>query len=159
MLDPTDGFVYTNALSNAIELNTFVYPFSQQLDITITDDRFESRPKMQDHGEWPAFQYHNGMDIHAEGDIFGADSAGFFTARTALVNILRFLPTALNPIQGFVSINFVGASETWVAEIDKITFAAPIGPGSPSRCAYQITFHSPLPYFVGADTDTNYYYS
>lgn len=159
MLADTNGFVFENALAASIELNDFIYPFSSELDISLPDERGEKRPKMQDHGEWPTSQYHGGMDIHAEGDIFGSDSSDFFTKRTALVNVIRFVPVVLSPIQGIVSIDFVGSTEIWQAEIDNIIFNAPIGPGSPARCAYQITFHSPLPYFIGADTTTRYYYS
>lgn len=159
MLADTNGFVYQNSNTDTIELNNFIYPFSTELDIELPDERGENRPKMQDHGEWPSSQYHGGMDIHAEGDIFGTDSANFFTNRTALVAILRFKPVAFVPIQGIVSIDFIGSTEIWQAEIDKIIFSAPLNASSPSRCAYQITFHSPLPYFIGADTATDYYYS
>lgn len=159
MLADDGGFNYENSNSDSILLNSFTYPFSEELDISITDERGDRRPKMQDHGEWPTTQYHGGMDIHAEGDILGESSEDFFANRIEFVSIIRFKPTGLGQIQGILSIDFIGSTELWQAEIDQIIFAAPLLPNSPARCAYQVTFHSPLPYFLGADTDTIYYYS
>lgn len=159
MLIETDGFIYKNALGTSITLNDFTYPFETQLDIELADERSETRPKMQQHGQWPTYQLHGGMTITAEGAIYGDDSAGYISARKTLVNVIRFVPVVLSPYQGQVQINWVDETEYWLADIDKVLFTAPLASSSPSRSTYQIVFHSPLPFFIGQDTNNQYYWS
>lgn len=159
MLIDTDGFIYKNALGDDITLNDFIYPFETGLDIELDNERSDTRPKMQDHGQWPTYQYHGGMTITAEGGIYGTDSPSYITARKALLAIVRFIPVALSPYQGQVQLKWEGETEYWLADVDKVLFNAPLVPNSPSRSTFQLIFHSPLPFFIGQDTDDKYYWS
>lgn len=159
MLVDDDGFLFVNANGDALALNDFIYPFTKGLDIELNDERSETRPKPQDHGQWPTYQYHGGMEITAEGDMFGDDSAGYIASRKFMMEILRFVPDVRSPVLGQVKIKWVDETEYWVADVDKIAITAPLVPSSPSRSAYQIIFHCPSPFFTGEDTDSIYYWS
>lgn len=150
-------FDITNMNADTISLNTDggAYPILEY-DPEI-DDRYTDRPKMQDDGVWPTFDYEGGMHIHIKGAILADDSDDYTTKRHALVNIIRFKPTPRERKMGFLTINFDGETEDWVTDVKLEASSIPRDGKSPNYTEFLLTFFSFTPYFTGADTSTLYY--
>ncbi len=106
--------------THTYSLNSVVAPL-KDFDVTVDQRVDTERKKSQQHGDYPTLTLRGGMDIHCEGDLFGADSPGYVAERRALVTALFGVPT-LTPVLtnrklGYLQIGLAGESEDWVCEL------------------------------------------
>src|ERR1051325_6542407 len=121
-----DKVQFKNNSNVTIDLHT------DQISITdfnpvVTQRPGESRPRMQEHGEWPTRTYRGGMSIDIEGDLLAESASDYFDLRQSILNVLFPDPTAIVVFRrdGFLRVRFTGATEDWNTQVRVDAFTAP----------------------------------
>lgn len=152
---------YTNNQGQSISLNTYNYPLEGEggFAVDVHARIGETQNKMFAHGEWPTRTYAGGMTIDLQGSINFDDSDDYNAGRVALLNVLRGNPdVAVIRKSGTLTITLEGMTEPWKADVRVEAFTAPLGGASPSRSPFLLTLYAFLPYFIGVNTGTKYWY-
>lgn len=121
-----------------------------------------SRNRSQNHGVNPTISLKGGMEIHMEGALFDDDSALYIAQRKALVAAVEGDPnndTALSRYDLTFSFTPTGEAEAWEAQCVVSEFTAPVRALYPALTEFALTLFSWLPWFVGANTGTRYYWT
>lgn len=147
---------------HSIDINTDLIPLND-FEVTVNERTITNRQKSQAHGLWPTRSLRDGMEIHAEGDIFGESSSDYFTRRIDLITALFGDPNAdIVPTDrklGDLIIDFEGSTETWTCSYTISAWSAPLQGLSPSRSSFAVTFETWDPWFIGTVSGDRYYYS
>lgn len=158
-----DSFTLVNVDgTHSYAINTDIVPM-HDFDVTVAERTDTARNKSQQHGVNATHSLRGGMEIHAEGDIFGNDSPDYIVNRKAFLAALFGDPNAAlvlaNKKMGTVVIQLNGETETWQTDYTVTAFSAPVQGLSPSRTPFLLTLFSWTPWFVGTSSGTRYYWA
>lgn len=85
-----DYIAATGVFGDTLELNTNEYPFDE---FTMkVDTRRENRPRTQQHGTWPTWQFLGERKFTIGGKVLADDSAGYWDRRLALMRCFQPAP-------------------------------------------------------------------
>src|SRR5262245_18674956 len=115
--------------------------------------------KMQNPGNWPAYNYPEGMEIELKGKIIGTGASDALAAASYTSRRLAFMTAFHVPLtvltarkHGVLRIQATGMSEFADADVQIVSLEAPEEVDFPTVCDFQVQFFAFYPAFIGSSS-------
>lgn len=149
-------------LVTTYSLNTDLAPLTDFVP-TVVERVDTSRNKSQQHGTNATQRLRAGLELHYEGNLYGADetSGAYWTERKALLAALQGDPSVAPDFSdkkaGTIFMGFDGETEDYKADFEITLCTIPIAALAPGRTTFAITLFSWLPYMIGVTSGDPYW--
>jgi hypothetical protein len=146
-----DYFAATGVWGDTLELNNADFPFD---DFTMkVDTRRETRPRTQQHGTWPTWQFLGERKFSIGGKVLADDSAGYWDRRLAFMRVFQPAPRRGYRYTTLLTMLLTGFQEVLQAEttMDAGEPELPLQAAQPSWSDFQIALSANDPRLYSTD--------